>query len=137
MWLLLGGAVILASALVWFRGYKLPNCMAMLRAVEMIRSVPNEPMPAIHVSGNVYMISYLHDGQVYRLYFPIRPDVKDAFKDKNVYLSIGEVTCDLNQEPGVPYSIQANDFCSEAVISVFSEDDESLNSFYNKDPVAL
>lgn len=137
MWFFLGGVVVLASVVTWLKGCKLPNYMTMLKAVEVIRSVPNEPMPAIHVAGNVYMISYLHDGQVYRLYFPIRPDVKDAFKDRNVYLSIGETTCDLNQEPGVPYSIQAGDFCPEAVVSIMSEDDESVISFHNRDPIVV
>lgn len=137
MWFLLGGLVVLASVLVCLKRYKPSGCMSVLKAFELLRSVPNEPMPAQHVSGNVYVVSYLHDGQVYHLYFPIRSEVKEMFKGKDVYLILELVNANLNQEPGVPYYIQAGDFSSEAIISVISEDDEKVISFENNEDVTL
>lgn len=133
MWFLVGSAIIIAS--LWTCMKKRKSIDYMLKVAEMIRSVSPEPMPAIHVSGNVYMISYLHDGQVYRLYFPIRD--KRILHGKNVYLNIEDVNCDLNQQPGVPYFVQASDFSPEAIISIFSEDDENIVVFRDKEQVTF
>lgn len=69
-----------------------------------------EPIEARHVNGNVYAVTYLHDGRQYELFFPIRLDTKDMFMNKEVYASLKYGFVSLAQQVGVPYFIKGNDF---------------------------
>ena len=132
MWYFVGGALLLVSSWALLRKGKL---MAALKMIEMIRSVSHEPLPAQHVAGNVYVVTYLHNGQQYKLFFPIQSDVKNQFFGKDVYVSIGETSVNINQEPGVPYLIRAGDFDGEAQVSVYCEDDETNKIFKDAQPI--
>lgn len=126
MWYLIGGTLLLT--LVWIYSKRDYLRMA-LKMIEVVRSISHEPLPAQHVAGNVYVVTYLHRGQEYKLFFPVRHDVKAQFKGKDVYVNIGGVTASLNQEPGVPYLIKANDFDQSAKICVCSEVDDTNITF--------
>ena len=83
----------------------------------------NQVSPAKHVAGQVYEVTYEHNGGKYRLFFPIRCSAKQKMLETQVYLTIGDVVGEISQQPGVPYLIVPEDISSDAVISFISEDD--------------
>ena len=119
MWSLwLGGAAFL----VWL--YSRRNlAMSAVRLFEVYRSLPKEPVEALHVAGNVYSVEYIHEGRKHRLFFPLREEVKSYYRGKDVYINIGQTTVNISQQAGVPYLIRSGDFDKDAYITIVSEDD--------------
>lgn len=134
MWYYLGAiAVSIVTASYWLYRHPLTS----LKLLEFIFAKKLESVQAKHIEGNVYVISYQHNGQMYNLYLPIRSKVKVEFQGYDIYANINGDTFNLSQEPGVPYLVQPEDFGVGSKIFAICEHDDSCHVFEGFEEIRL
>lgn len=108
----------------------------LIQLLNLIRTVETkQAVPIKHVAGDVYEITYIHEDRLYKLFFPIRNQLKSSMRNTDVFIKIKDTSVEISQQPGVPYIIQPNDFCEGASITVFREDDDLEKTFLGAESI--